>query len=150
MIFGKEVGEAIASDPTFLPLVPRAATYEYELRCVFNKIPLIGFIDSYTPHSLLYEYKTGRKQWDEMRAHSHGQIDMYLLMLYLMHKVRPADVKCQIVWMPTVSDDDVIAFNPDLNVVTIETSRTMVDILKFGERIKKTYAAMQDYANNHE
>jgi len=149
MLFGKLVGERLATEPTFLPHVPRLSLFEYELRAELGKIPLIGFIDSYEPHSSLLEFKTGRKIWDQKRADSHGQLDMYLLMLYLRDKVKPEGVECSLVWLPTQSEDGEISFVDEHDVKIFDTKRTMVDILRFGQRINDTYKQMQDYANSH-
>jgi RecB family exonuclease len=151
MIFGKTMGERFASDATFVPNLQRRAIFEYELNAVMDGIPLIGFIDSYTEHTHLEEYKTGRKPWDQKRADKHGQIDMYLLMLHLMHKVRPENVQCTIHWMPT-SYNDRFKYNftvPDFpEVISFETKRTMTDILKFRTRILDTYKKMQEHVAN--
>lgn len=153
MSFGKVMGERFAAETTFLPQLPRASVYEYELKAKLGKIPLIGFIDSYTPHTNLEEYKTGVKAWDQKRADSHGQLDMYLLLLYLMHKVPPEQVSCRIHWLPTRETGDFKTefSNPDNPLVhTFHTKRTMRDILEFGQRINRVYKEMESYAHTHE
>lgn len=152
MEFGKLVGDRLASDPLYLPHVPRLSHFEYELRKVkFGKIELIGFIDSYEPHTALEEYKTGKKAWDQKRADEHGQISFYLLCLNLLHRVRPEDVSCTIRWMPTRDNGDFsISFINEKDVKSFPTKRTTRQVLEFGQRINQTYAAMQAYAKNHE
>lgn len=153
MRFGKEIGERLASEDGFLPQVRRGAHYEYELRCMFGKIPLIGFIDSYTPHTDLEEYKTGVKVWDQKRADTHGQLTMYALMLYQMHGVKPEDLSIRVHWLPTKETGDFrIVFTQPHNPVCIplETKRTMREVLAFGQRIKDTVAKMELYAKNHD
>lgn len=150
MTFGKVMGEQLASDPSFLPMIPRAKIYEYELRTSLGKIPLIGFIDSYTEHMQLEEYKTGAKAWTQKRADEHGQIDMYLLMLKLMHGVKPESVACRITWMPTEETGDFkVRFRKGAPIQSFETKRTTIQILRFGQRIQETYKAMQAYAKHH-
>lgn len=152
MRFGKEMGERFAAEPHFLPQLPRGELYEYELRAVFGKIPLIGFIDCYTPHTLGDEYKTGIKPWTQKRADEHGQLDMYALLLWLQEKVRPEEVKWRLSWLPTKETGDFrITFaNPhDPEVITFETKRTMKHVLAFGKRINETVKLMEEYASNH-
>lgn len=152
MIFGKENGERIAADASFIPHLRRGEIYEYELRAKLGKIPLIGFVDSYVPHTDLEEYKTGMKAWDQKRADEHGQITMYLLMLFMTHGVRPESVSCRIHWLPTAMQRNFsIEFTQpdDILVHSFETKRTMVDVMKFAERINDTYAEMLEYCKDH-
>lgn len=150
MIFGSEIGRRLSVDQSFMTCVPRLPIFEYELRATFGKIPLIGFIDSYNEHTDLMEYKTGKKAWTQKRADDHGQIDMYLLMLNIMHKVKPHDIYCRIVWIPTQENGDfsISMINPD-KVHVFETHRSMADILRFGMRINETYNKMVEYCKNH-
>lgn len=150
MEFGKVIGERLASDPAFLPHIPRYPEFERKLECKLGKIPLIGFIDSYRPHDGLLEYKTGQKAWDQKRADGHGQIDMYLLMLYLSHHVRPENVACTLSWIPTKENGDFsIGFvNEDL-AHSFHTKRSMAQILRFGDRINRVYKEMEEYAAHY-
>lgn len=151
MLFGKVTGEKLANDARFMPDVPRGTIYEYELRTKLGSIPLIGFIDSYVEHTNLEEYKTGKKAWDQKRADEHGQITMYLLMLYLMHGVSPETIECRIHWLPTKDNNDfTIGFVDPSSYLTFTTKRSMVDVLTFGKRINKTYKLMEDYCKNHD
>lgn len=155
MIFGSRVGAKLASDPDFLPAVPRLSCYEFPFKCDYNGIPLIGYADSFDDLTCraLYEYKTGVKIWDQKRADSHGQIDMYLLQNYKMHGIRPEEVDAAIVWIPTkrIEDGDFkirIVFDDSKIITLFRTKRTMVDILRFGARINKTYGEMEEYCEN--
>lgn len=154
MAFGSMVGERLASDPDYLPNVPRLSHFEFEqpdgLKAKFGDIPLIGFIDSYEPHTKLFEYKTGKKQWTQKRADEHGQIDMYLLLLYLKHQVKPSNVECTIFWLPTQDNGDFsISFIDEKRVHAFKTTRSMRDVLAFGMRINKVYKEMIAYCENH-
>lgn len=156
MTFGKLVGERLASDPTYLPHVPRLSTFEYKLECKFGKIPLVGFLDSYEPHTELLEFKTGKAVWTQARADGTdakkwGQLQMYLLMIFLIEKIRPEDIKCRVFWLPTEDRNDFsIGFVNENDAKVFETKRTMQDILEFGARINRTYKQMQEYCANHE
>lgn len=149
MAFGKFVGERLASDPDYLQQVPRYSVFEHELRTELNSIPLIGFIDSYDPetHNFL-EYKTGKRPWTQERADSHGQIDMYLLMLHLINGVDIENVDIKLVWLPTEDQSD---FSIDLvnknHVQIFKTKRTTADLFEFGKGLLKTYEEMKIYGN---
>lgn len=150
MEFGKLVGDRLATDSSYLPHMPRLSHFEYKLECKFGKIKLVGYIDSYEEHIRLFEYKTGKKQWDQKRADLHGQIDFYLLCLWLMHKIRPEKVACSIFWMPTKQNGDFsISFINENEINVLPTVRTMRQVLEFGQRINANYKAMQEYAKNH-
>lgn len=155
MLFGSEVGRRIANDRDFLPELRRQSLFEYEephgLRCTLDGIPLIGFIDSYEPHQALDEYKTGKKEWDQKRVDDHGQLTMYLLMLFVKYGVRPEDVDVMLHWIPTKETGDFrIDFRSTIpEILSFRTKRTMQDLMRFGGELKATYKAMQLYAKNH-
>lgn len=154
MTFGSLVGKKIETNPKFLPMIPRHSIMEFPFKCKFGKIELVGFADTFCDKTFrkLGEFKTGKRAWDQKRVDEHGQIDMYLLMNFVMHKVKPEEVEVQLVWMPTMERSDFsIFFVPDVveKIKIFKTKRTMVDILRFGERINKTVKAMTKYAENH-
>lgn len=146
MIFGKSIGEQYASDPTFLPYLPRNLVFEYPLFGKLGGLALIGYIDSYTPHTDLIEIKTGKKEWTQKRVDEHQQFDMYLLLLKIQHKVNPEDVRCRLVWLPTVLTGDFAISLIDTPPVIFETKRTTKDILLFGAQVMDIYKQMQRYA----
>ncbi len=157
MTFGKMVGDKLATDPTYLPQVPRLNTFEYKFEVMFNKIPLIGYADSFCTitNKKMKEYKTGVKPWTKKRADEHGQIDMYLLMHYITKKIKPEDVDCELIWLPTKKEETgdfkvTISFVEPLIIQTFKTKRTMNDILIFGQRIKDRYKEMQEYVKSRQ
>lgn len=146
MEFGKMVGEKLATDPAFLPTVPRLPIFEHELKFDFNGVPMIGYIDALCLETnKLYEYKTGRKKWDQKRANEHGQIEMYLLGLYQTKKLHPKDIECHIHWLPTHIKEGAVAFIEPFEVKTFKADRTMADILRFGQKIIDTQKEMEEY-----
>lgn len=151
LLFGKYVGEALASDPSFRPDVPRLNVFELPLKGFFI-VPLIGYVDSFTqdaPRCTLAEYKTGKKPWDQKRADEHGQIDMYLLLLWQSGKVLPENVDCLLVWMPTCETSDFsINFVQGEKAKIFQTKRTMRDLMRFGQRIETRLKEMELYANS--
>ena len=150
MIVGKEIGERLASDPAYLPQVPRLPVFEQELSAKFGNIPLIGYIDSYCPRTCrVKEYKTGKRAWDKKRADKHGQISMYLLMLFLQFQVKPENVDCELVWLSTEERGDFsIALIEPVVPQIFKTKRTMTDILKFGMKIKSVHKEMQEFIHS--
>jgi hypothetical protein len=154
MEFGKMIGKKLETDPTFLPMVPRLSIMEYPFKVKLGEILMVGYADSFCDKTCrkLNEFKTGKKEWDQDRADTHGQVDAYLLMNYLTHKVKPEEVEVTLVWMPT-------EFNEDFSIKFIEpieetirifkTKRTMTDILKFAARVKRVYNEMVEFSTNH-
>lgn len=154
MEFGSKIGKRIETDPTYLPCVPRLSKMEHGFNVVFNGIPLVGYADTFCTdtNKKLGEFKTGKKAWNQKRVDGHGQLDMYLLMHYITHKIKPEEVEIFLVWLPTQENGDFsISFVEPIekNVKIFKTKRTMKDILAFGARINKTVQAMQDYVDNH-
>jgi len=153
MVFGKVIGERLASDPNFLPEVPRLSKFEHKFRVVYDGITLVGYADGFCNKTKkkLIEYKTGVKKWDQKRADEHGQIDAYLLMHYITTKIKPEEVECHLVWLPT-ERKEYGDFNVDIKLIEpatpkiFKTKRTMADILNFASRIKRTYKEMEKYA----
>lgn len=147
MEFGSIVDKKIQNDPTFLPTLPRYPKMQYKVEVTFNKIPLVGHFDGLSLDDyIIADYKTGKKPWDQKRADETGQLTMYLFMLYIEKKIKPEQFRCFIHWIPTVETKDFkIELIEDYQPVTIETKRTMTDILKFGERINRTVKEMEEY-----
>lgn len=149
MDLGKEIGALLASDPTFLPSVPRHSYFEYELSAKLGERDLIGYIDSYEPHTDLLEYKTGKKAWNQKRVDEHGQLTLYALLLNLMHKVKPEDIRFRLVWLPTQENGDFSISLKNTDPVIFETTRTMRDILLFGAYVHNVYGQMEECAKQH-
>lgn len=151
MTFGSYVDKRLQTDPTYLPHVPRYPYMQHKMKTVFDGIPLTGVPDGLnfdtTPKELI-DYKTGKSPWTQKKADETGQLTMYLLLLYLTEGMRPEEFDCAILWLPTAyAKDFKIDFRrpEDPELITFDTKRTMLDILKFGQRIKDTYALMQRY-----
>jgi hypothetical protein len=156
MDFGKMIAESFETGKPLAPVV-RYSTMEYKLSGIFGKIPLIGYIDTFDHigKDKMREYKTGVAKWDQERADKHGQIDMYLFMLYLLHGVKPEDVLVHLDWIPTKRSENgdfkvKVEFVKPIKVHSFETRRTTIDVLNFGAKIKQIYADMQDYAKHHD
>lgn len=156
MEFGKFVGGKLEKDPTFLPQIPRHSVMEYEFKCMFGKIPVVGYADSFCDktNKKLLEFKTGKTKnsWDQKKVDNHGQLTFYLLMNWLINKIKPEDVEVQLIWMPTQDNGDFsISFVEPIeqNIKSFKTKRTMRDILKFGQEINEIYKKMELFALAH-
>lgn len=147
MIFGKLFAHSCEIRKPLAP-VELYKEVEYPMKVVFNDIPLIGYADTYEPHSKLGEHKTG-KAWDQKKVDGHRQFDMYLFMLYITHKVPPEEIECILNWVPTVETGDFkINFVKPIKVHSFKTKRTMPDLLRFGQRINTDVKLMQEYVNS--
>lgn len=145
MKFGNKFSKSIQDGKPMAP-VTIYSKKEYPLKTYFNGINLVGYIDSYEPHSHLIEFKTGKREWNLNRAKKHGQINMYLLQLFIQHKVKPENIYCSLQWVPTT---DTGSFEIELlrpvKVFTFELKKTMNDILIFGKHINETVEKMNNY-----
>ncbi len=149
MLFGSMIGKKLEKDPAFLPEIVRHSKMEHPFKGIFSGYPMTGFADTFCDVSFkkLGEYKTG-KSWDQKKVDSHGQIDMYLLMNYMMNGVRPEEVEVTLWWLATREGADLsVDFVKDMKPVAFRTKRTMVQVLAFGARIERTVKAMQKYCD---
>jgi hypothetical protein len=157
MVFGKKLAKSIEDGKPLAPvtLLPKC---EHKFEFFWEGIKCIGFADGFDPKTKrnLIEYKSGVKSWDYKRVRDHGQIDFYLLGNYQTDKVKPEEVECFLEWIPTKrvhtkssglsKGDYKIEFATDPPTVhRFPTSRSFVDILKFGQRIVKTVEEMEAY-----
>jgi hypothetical protein len=154
MEFGKKVGELLAANGTYLPQVPRLGKYEHPFKVVYNKIPLIGFADTFCvlTHSKLKEFKTGVREWNQKRVDEHGQLTLYCLLNYISKKIKPEDMDIELVWLPTKRIENgnfevkIEFVEPiDKSMKIFKTKRTMADILQMGARINVAVREMQEY-----
>ena len=158
MKFGKLVGERLATDLTYLPGVPRLDTFEHPFNVMFGKIKMTGYADSFCKQTKkrLKEYKTGVKEWDAKRVNEHGQIDMYMLMHFITDKIKPEEMDCELVWIPTqriVAGDFKVTIDLvddiEKNISIFKTKRTMAQLLKFGATIKDAVNEMEQFVRSH-
>ena len=146
LVFGKNVGERLASEQDFLPEVPRLKEYEHELSVKIGNIQCIGFLDNFDLESKSFaEFKTGKK-WTQDKANKHGQIDMYASMIYLKYGIKPEDLNISLIWLPTEAKQDFSTdFVKDMKPVIFPVKKTMRDILFFMAEIQVIHKEMQEY-----
>lgn len=159
MDFGKEVGERLASDSTFMPEIKRYKHFEQCLEATLGDMKLLGYMDtSDLENKRLREFKTGNNKnpWTQKRVDDHGQLTMYALMIYLSHKIKPEELDIHLDWMPTLEADfssveafitemPKVVFNPEARVMSFKTKRTTAQCLKFGAELKKVHKQMEKY-----
>lgn len=150
MEFGKKFALAIENGAPLAP-VTILPVVEQKLEVMFGDIPLIGFIDTYDhDRRIVGEFKTGKKEWTQKRVDEHGQIDMYLLMLFITHKIAPEEYSCFLEYVPTIENGDFsVSLKEPVTVTHFDTKRTMDDIIRFGMRIHNSIKAMEEFANTH-
>lgn len=146
IVFGKNVGERLASELDFLPEVPRLKEYEHELLVKIGRIECIGFLDNFDLEAKSFsEFKTGKK-WTQEKANTHGQIDMYAAMIYLKYGIKPEDLDIKLIWLPTEEQQDFRTdFVKDMKPVIFPVKKTMRDILLFMTSIQVIHKEMLDY-----
>ena len=146
LVFGKNVGERLASEPQFLPGVPRLKEYEHELNVSIGKIPCIGFLDNFDLETKTFsEFKTGKK-WTQDKANKHGQLDMYAAMIYLKYGIRPEDLSISLIWLPTEEQQDFRTdFVKDMKPIIFEIRKSMRDILSFMAEVQVIHKEMQEF-----
>jgi len=152
MIFGKYVGDRLASDPDFLPEVPRYKVFEQKLTGKVGNIPLLGFLDGFNPETrAFYEYKTSAntKRWTSKTVQEHGQILMYMYLLYTNYGIAPEKIGCHLVYIPVCEN---ALFNLSLSPDPIQifgAKHTTLDVLRFANDVKEVYKEMEAYALAH-
>jgi hypothetical protein len=152
MLAGIVIGERLATDPKYLPEVPRPQIYEYNVSDKFSKINITGHMDgwSYAKKELL-EYKTtsSETRWTQKKVDDWGQLTFYCLLLYLKHDVRPETLKIKLVSIPVKMGGDFDVSRSKAPIKIFETNRTMIDILNFMVRIKQVHKEMREYVDNY-
>lgn len=153
MLYGNVIGDRLQYDPTFCPSIPRLQTFEYTIKWTFERIPLIGHIDNYSP-GVLHEFKTGKTPWTKKRVDEHRQLDFYTALLWLVDKIPPQSLKIRLYWLPTEDSVEVSEYGHDVSVrlvepcvpVVFETTRSMLSVVNILSDIKKARKDMHRYA----
>lgn len=140
-LLGKKVHKAIELDvrPKEIMLehikflVPRYKFKERELKAEYEGIKLLGVVDGMNPppHSVIADYKTGKKYTQSM-VDSNAQLSFYALLFWLINKKLPREL--HIVWIPTEMNDGVLSVTGDVQI--FRTVRTLTDLALIGKKIK--------------
>lgn len=147
MAFGKAFAKSCENRAPMAP-VTLLAEMEKKFSVVFNKIPLIGFADTFCPDTpAIGEYKTGEKPWTQKKVDEHGQLTMYALMWNVSTKRDPGELRFFLEYVPTEHRNDFsVRVKPGSKPLRFDTRRTMADVLRFAARINRTVAEMEAYA----
>lgn len=151
MRFGKLIGERLATEPSFLPSVPRLSIFEQKLEGNVGNIPLIGFIDSFCPITKNFiEYKTSSnpKKWTEKTAKEHGQLLFYSFMIFQTYRISPKDITIKLVYIPVHQNGafEMKLSGKEVQVFTVNYST--LEVLNFASYIKQTVKEMEQYENS--
>lgn len=144
---GRVIGERLATDPKYLPKVPRPEIYEQELRADLDGIDLVGHLDGWSPGVPgIDEYKTTQnaKKWTQESVDGWGQITFYCLLVWLNFKIHPADLKLSLTAIH-LKESGSFKLEPTGKVVTFNTKRNMADLLRFAAEIKAIHKEMCDF-----
>lgn len=151
MLFGNVVGDSIGTAGSLVPSLQPPGVKEYELHATLGDLPIIGFCDHYCPDTkTLHENKTSDnlKRWDQAKVDDHKQLDMYALMLYLKHKVKPEEITMYLNFIPVVRGGDMVYTIPTPPMYhPFPTKRTTKQILMFAAELVATVKEMEAYYN---
>lgn len=146
---GKTIGETLVQDPTYLPEVPRPEIYEFTIPPVkFGTFKITGHMDGFSPNTNeLFEYKTSQSKtyWNQTSVDENDQISFYYLLLFYKLKIHPKEIKARLVYIPVTQNGDFTVTRNTDPVQIFETKRSLLQVLLFGEKVKKTYMDMCTY-----
>lgn len=145
---GIDIGERLATDPTYLPEVPRLAVFEQELECDIDGIFLRGHLDGFDKDTpALAEYKTYQKDsaWNQKKVNFWKQIDCYCLLIYKNYGIKPEQLSITLTAIPVTENGNFKVERDERPIRTYKTKRKMADILKFIVWMKQTKAEMEEF-----
>lgn len=101
-IFGKQFAKMMEDglQHPVADLVPRGDKMEYKVLMDINGVPVLGYLDSYDSQGkFIYEYKTGKELWTDLRVAKHEQLVIYSLLVKQKHGT--VDPWVRLVWIQT-------------------------------------------------
>lgn len=122
----------------FMPAYPAR---EFDLKAVFEGIPLVGKLDGFNEKTLtIGEYKSG-KNWTQSMADETGQLTFYALLVWLKYKKLPKEIALH--WAKTDEDmEGNLKLTGDIR--TFKTQRSLKDLILFSKRIKAAWIGICD------
>lgn len=151
---GVEIGHKLVADKNFLPEVPRPKIYEYSLKGRIGNIYLLGHMDGWTPiKKELLEFKTSENEnrWTQDVVDTWGQIDMYCLLLYVNHNIKPEDLTIKLVAIPTENNGDFVTrVSKTKKIKIFKTKRTLIQIVNFMVKIKAIHKDMSEFVASYQ
>jgi hypothetical protein len=155
MSFGNVVGDRLAKDPEYLPEVPRYSVFEHKMYADIGDIKLVGLLDSFDPETKnFYEYKTSSNEnkWDQDEANKHGQILLYLFLIYVNYRVPPEKIKIKLVYIPVEENfDGFMEVSKGGKIQSFDVNHTLEEALVFiAKKVKPIWEEMKEYARVYE
>ena len=131
-IFGKNAANLLEKGEyhPLLAKLPKGTHPEYRIETVIEGIPILSFLDSFTPGTnSIYEVKTGRVPWDQHRVDTHDQLPFYCMAV--LSKFGHYDPHVLLAWLETIllpqteiisgitfESKPIVAFTGNLQVFT--------------------------------
>lgn len=146
---GTLIGDSIGTPKSLIPALVPPGVKEYELRASLGDIHIVGYCDHYCPETrVLHENKTStnRKKWNQKSVDAHKQLDMYALMLFLTHDVRPEDLTIYLNYIPVIEGQDMRYYLPNpVEFYQYPTKRTEKHIVEMAQYIEDTVKEMEAF-----
>ena len=158
MAFGRDMADALeleefTGDPLMdyvMSKIPKVGKPEEKITATLNGVPLLGKLDDCNVKTYLEynEIKTGLHKWTQKKADNHGQLDFYDTLIYGKHKIKPENVKRNLVYIETKYDEegDIILTG---EVKIFPVYKTMTDVLKMSARQKKAWERINQLTIEH-
>lgn len=110
MLFGKEIAERLEAGDSALARIPRYKKAEAEITVEVDGIPIMGYIDSFSPsHRAFIEYKTGYREWNQHMVEKHDQLPFYSFLIeQKFGRVAP---RCRLIWLETRFKPSFVEFD---------------------------------------
>lgn len=107
-----------------------------------EKIPILAIPDSAREdYSEIYEYKSSTRKWTQKMADNSGQITFYATAIWLMCGKIPQNI--ELINLPVTYKSDG-SIEPTGEIIRFKTKRTMVDIIKMTNRMKKAWSGIKE------
>lgn len=119
----------------FLSIFTSSPQREVTLTGQVGEVPILGKFDGFDKKRMIVtDHKTSMHPWTQPKADKHGQFTFYALLVYLNYGKIPI---IRVQWIKTMKKRGEITLTGRHE--TIETKRTMQDIISMSARIKKAW-----------
>lgn len=105
ILFGRKIASLLESSlftekyPTF-PDIPHGEKPEFRVETKIRGVPVLSIMDSYSPSTAsIFEYKTGREEWNQERVNKHAQLTFYSMAV--KHHFGNYDPNVILCWLET-------------------------------------------------
>jgi hypothetical protein len=135
MDFGKKIADGLKNgskdkDVEFVLMwTPPVRKREEEIVEIIDGIKIKAYLDGREKNNI-YEYKTGRVPWTQLKVDNSDQLTVYSMLYWNRHRKHP---KNTLIWIPTKKDGNKVMLTGDIPI-TFHTKRTIAD---YGPMIKR-------------